>query len=386
VADRLIVSAADGGRAITDAVIEAQHIASIGHALAGEEWTAPKNGARFHFEFPGSVQGFVAEGAGAAIANVAGGSAAGTRALQIRSRGPVAVVTATFTQPDQLGASHYQLLASPTLYSGQKLRMGLSLAASARTAVEVRPIVRVYNDVGELETVQGERVAAPPGESISIEWVVPDTGGQPIAQVGLECAAGGTLFLDYLDWSGAPRIVLQRPATPTSLALAGEAGLGEVWRRAWVSGVDVWTERGRLAYNLSHNSGRGVLMQGARSWQDYEVEATITPIFFAAGGIAARVQGMRRMYALLLAAPDSVRLVKALDGDTVLARSEVPWSADTPCALRLRVTGNRIEGWVDGKRVIDVVDTDAPLTGGGVGFVLDEGHLLADAISVSPVA
>jgi hypothetical protein len=58
VADRLYLPAADSGRSITDAVIETQHIVNMGRALAGKEPITPKNGARFHFELPGSVQGF----------------------------------------------------------------------------------------------------------------------------------------------------------------------------------------------------------------------------------------------------------------------------------------------------------------------------------------
>src|SRR5205085_2165214 len=58
VADRLYLSSADGGRGITDAVTETGHIVNIGRALAGQPPLSPKNGARFHFSLPGSVQGF----------------------------------------------------------------------------------------------------------------------------------------------------------------------------------------------------------------------------------------------------------------------------------------------------------------------------------------
>ena len=61
VADKLYLPTADGGRAITDAVTETFHVVNIGRALAGLEPLVPKGGARFHFELPGSVQGFCAE-------------------------------------------------------------------------------------------------------------------------------------------------------------------------------------------------------------------------------------------------------------------------------------------------------------------------------------
>jgi ADP-ribosylglycohydrolase len=58
VADRLYLSTADGGRAISDALRETYHILEIAHALRDEKWIPPKAGARFHFSLPGSVQGF----------------------------------------------------------------------------------------------------------------------------------------------------------------------------------------------------------------------------------------------------------------------------------------------------------------------------------------
>ena len=59
VADRLYLPTADGGRAVTDAATESIRVANVGRALAQEPALAPKDGARYHFELPGSVQGFM---------------------------------------------------------------------------------------------------------------------------------------------------------------------------------------------------------------------------------------------------------------------------------------------------------------------------------------
>jgi len=41
-------------------------------------------------------------------------------------------------------------------------------------------------------------------------------------------------------------------------------------------------------------------IQGTREWQDYQVQATFTPHLARSFGLAARVQGLKRYYALRL--------------------------------------------------------------------------------------
>ena len=58
VADRLYNPTADGDRSISDCVREATHLINMGHTLAGEKPYRPKDGAQFHFLFPGQCKGF----------------------------------------------------------------------------------------------------------------------------------------------------------------------------------------------------------------------------------------------------------------------------------------------------------------------------------------
>ena len=107
VADRMYLATADGGRAITDAVIETYQIVNIGRALAGEPPLAPKDGARFHFELPGSVQGFQGDHPSVTLDNVAEQSQAGSRTLAVRwtderPDSPVVATTPTFIPPEAI--------------------------------------------------------------------------------------------------------------------------------------------------------------------------------------------------------------------------------------------------------------------------------------------
>ena len=59
VADRLYIPTADGGNAITDAVTQTVRLVNTGRALRGQAPISPKDGARYHFDLPGAVQGFM---------------------------------------------------------------------------------------------------------------------------------------------------------------------------------------------------------------------------------------------------------------------------------------------------------------------------------------
>ena len=405
VADRMYLPTADGGRAVSDAATETLHVVNAGRALAGQPPLAPKNGARYHFELPGSVQGFMPEDSVevrgvVTVANVAGHSAAGARSLALRYEGvapgrSARVATPTFVPSKEISEYFskrgYALLASPKLYPGQTVEAALSADAANATPVDCCLYVRVYGEGDVLTVVRGPRQVLAPGATVALTWTIPETGGAPIADVGVELAsdqrADGTAYLDFLTWSGTPDVVLTRPDFVGAPQRRFADGLtSDMWRRAWVNGVDSfdwwWPEN----YRIIQNEGRGLLIQGTRDWTDYVAAADVAPHMAKAAGLAVRVQGMRRYYALLLCDDQTVRLVKALDGDTVLAEEEFAWRFGGTYDLELAVEGNRLRGKVNGELVIDVEDSDRPLTGGAVALVCEVGRTATNAVSVRPVA
>jgi ADP-ribosylglycohydrolase len=388
VADRMYIPAADGGRAVTDAVTETYNIVNIGRVLTGEKPVVPKDGARFHFEFPDSVQGFqpnedIDSRGTVKLENVEGHSERGRRSLAIRyehiAPGRVArITTPTFITPEAIDMSDYALLASPTLYPGQEVETRVVADGGNDRAVACRLFVRAYDGNDELATKRGPETVLRPGSDYEFQWRVEDTRGQPIAQIGVEIssddATDGTVYLDYLTWNGEPDVELSRPAEG-----------GTMWRRAWVCGVDRYDSRWPEPYRLIQNQGRGLLIQGTREWTDYRVSAPITPHMVVSAGIGARVQGMRRYYALLLAGGGKAQLIKALDGDTVLAETDFPWQFDVTYDLALEVRDNRLRASIDGKDLFKVADNDRTLASGAVAFVCEEGRMESDVIWVQPV-
>ena len=393
VADRMYLPTADGGRAITDAATETYQVVNIGRALAGQAPVAPKNGARFHFELPGAVQGFQPEESietkgTVMVENVVGHSQQGERSLALHYQGLAIgrvgrVATPTFIPSEEIAdyfeKRGYTLLASPTLYAGQVVRAAVSAASANSQAVQCNLYINVYGPNDELErSQQSERVSLAPGQRYEFEWPIADTGSAPIAWIGVEMSsehrADGTLYLDYLTWDGPPKLTLTRPGHQ-----------GQMWRRAWVNGLTEYNRYWPEPFRLIQNEGRGLLMQGTREWTDYHMQADVTPHLVKTAGIAARVQGMRRFYALLLSADKKVRLIKALDGDTVLAETDFDWHFGATYDLALQVVGNRIVAGINGQTLFEVTDADRPLLDGGIGLVCEAGRSATEVVSVEPV-
>jgi ADP-ribosylglycohydrolase len=387
VADRMYLPTADGGRCISDAAHESLAIIKAARALTGEEFKAPKNGARFHFEFPGSVQGFVSEQSAdtrdaATVSNVAGHSRAGSRSLAIEYRGIALgrcarVATATFITKESMSMGGYGLNACPTLYSGQVLTGALEAGAANAQAVTVRPYIRYFANDETLELVRGPESKLNAGSSRNFEWRVPVTEG-PIAEAGIEVSsekhADGVVYLDYLTWSGAPTVTLGAPKHN-----------GGTWKRAWINAADrLHFRENEQPFLIASDSGHNLIIQGTREWSDYTVSAAVRPHLAKAAGVAACVQGLQRYYALVLCPGNKIRVIKQLYGVSVMAEADFNWSYGEAVNLSLTTKGARISASANGKQLFKIEDNGSPLTSGAVALLIEEGRLDAGAVSVQP--
>jgi len=386
VEDRLYLPTADSGSAISDAVTQAVTIANIGRALRGQAPLAPKNGARFHFDLPGSVQNFRAEESieskgTTTVENVLGHSASGTRSLAIHyaavAKGrPARVATATWVPPEAVDMPGYMMMASPTLYPGQAVRARVEADSANGAPVTCRLYLRHYGAEDALVRVYGPEALLSSGVEHTFGWQIPGVGGYPIAELGVELSsaarANGTVYLDYVTWEGAPDVVLTKTES------------GTMWRRAWVNGVDDYNRWSSEPFRLMQNEGTGLLIHGTRQWTDYRVTADVTPHAVASAGLAARVQGMRRYYALMLCSGGKVRLVRALANTLqTLAEVDMAWALDHSYTIVLEVEGSEIRGFVDGEQLFTVEDDELPC--GGVALVVEEGRTATQSVSVRPL-
>jgi len=360
VADRLYLPSADGGRAITDAVRESIFVSNIGRALEGLEPLSPKNGARYHFSLPGSVQGWQVRSESGAITNPSG------NALLLTA--PCLASSDTFIPPEAKDMkTGYVLIASPTLYPGHIVRCRIR---SLSTPSEGTIYLSHYLPDESSERISGPSFHLDSNEETTLEWRIPDTGGQPIHEVGIHLTQG-SIELDWMDWNGVPE---------TEFPVCG----GRMWALAWAKSIHRFAfERDGYQY-LAHNRGLGLLTQGCREWQNYRVDVRLTPRMAVSCGVAVRVQGLRRFYAFVFGEPGEIRIDKMMAGRTTLARTHFPWEPCKEYDVAVEVVDDQVNVWIDGKLRLTTVDSQQPLTEGAFGFMVEEGCMGAGTPRILP--
>ena len=382
VADRLFISTADGGRSVTDAAEIALWLENLGRKLAGEEaLPAPKGGAQFHFSLPGSVQGFLPQGGETALAGLKVSGTGSALAIDYHALAPgreAAATTAVFSPRDATRMRTYDLVASPRIHAGQTLRAEVRAEAQNAGTVEAKLRLRHYDGTDMLVDLDmAQAVAVSPGKSATLEWTVPETGFQPIAEIGIVLTSpdgrcNGRVLVEKLWWDGVPDVTFKRPA-----------GTGDFWRRAFVSNVHFFSKHFQQDIRISQNRGDGMIMQGGRSWTDYAVEADLMLHLGAYGGLVLRAEGQERYYLARVTLDGALEIVRRKDGvEEVLASTPYDTRLETAFTMTAEVSGNRIAARIGETRV---EARDDSFAGGAAGMLVREGALSSTRIRVRPV-
>ncbi|KAN0095006.1 ADP-ribosylglycohydrolase [Hyaloscypha variabilis] len=398
-ADRALISSADGGYSLNNAARITYDLVNLGRKLADEAAIPlPKDGAQFHFTLPGSVQGFITSRNGLLPDLVKIEQAIDSRnrpGLAIRLNGltnsvePIEVLTQTFTPPDIVEMKKtYELMATPLVSPGQIVTAVLHADSSNNVPVSVSLRLKHYNATDTLSHFDGPSITLCPGQDQILNWTIPDAfDSQPIQQLGiaLTCPKGrlkGTVWLDSLSYGGTPRMTLKRPAAfqgPLSQAV-------NFWARSWIHNLSTFHIRfPAISFYLGQDQGEGVFITGTREWVDYKVTVPSFRIGLGGAGLAVRVRGLNRYYALVFK-PDrkSVALVMAKDETrTELTCVSYEWKLDESYSVTVCAEGDNITGFIAGKKVAEAQEGE--WTGGGIGVVVTDGSVAVDQIDISPI-
>jgi len=385
IADRMLISSADGGNSINDAVKQAYFLTNLGLQLAGgQAMPAPKSGAQFHFSLPGSQQGFRPLTGHDFAGNVRVGNAEfeGGRALSVdyEALGPAqvaAVTSPTFSPREMLNMRTYDLMATPLVYPGQTVRARVKADSANRGAVDVRLRIRVYNARDELSDIDAQPVRIEAGAETTLQWTLPQTDGQPIAELGLAITGmgkrcDGRLLVDYVSWDGAPNFALKRPA-----------GDCDFWRMAWVNGASFFSKRFPSAFRIAQNQGEGIIIHGTRQWTDYEASGNVMIHLGNYGGMTIRTQGLRRYYGARVTRDGKMQIVKVRDEKTeVLAETAFSTEFEKNIAMTVTAQGSRISFVADGVSLTADDNANDAYHDGGVGLLVHEGALSSNEIRI----
>ena len=386
-ADRILLPTAEGTRSATDALTEALHVARIGRRVMG--WATvkpPKKGAWHHFQMPGALHGYRCEedrfetrGA-ACVENVAASGGGDARAMRIAfEAGPGRIArVSTPVLPRAEGGGGYDLVGTPRLYSGMKVTLRGQVGpvtGDARACL----FVRHYQPLGEPTGMAYSRpVRLREGRGVSVSLEVPDTGGWPAVDFGIEVRgddrAVGELLVDGVWLSGQPQV-----AWGARLPLIDNRPVG------WIADADVLHGPHRadaedLQY-IGKNEGRGVLVTGTTDWRDYTFQARLKIHLADTAGILIRYQGLQR-YIALVKTGDKLQLIRRHYGETVLAERRRRWRPGQLHEFRLTAETNHITAWCDGRKLLEA--TDDTLFRGGAGFLFDNGLIAFRDTAVHP--
>ncbi len=372
VADRLYLPTAEGGSCFSDALTQSEKLVNQGRILAGLEPQFPKNGARFHFSQPASVQGFTSENESLAISNIERDGERGLR-LCAKSNAPVSEVTVETFRVSGAGGA-YGLVGNPSIFPGQTLRAEVY----SESAGEVAFVLYRYDANDEICAENGPFQRLESEQSATLQWRVPGFDGQPIARVGLQlrdAQKGDAIWLSSLTWNGEPSASFHQPKEG-----------GSVWKRAWVDAVDTRIFFDKEFNVIAQNHGRGLISTGTDDWKNYRADARFKLRAARGGGLAVRYGGLERYYALMLQKPGKLVLFKRRDGiETVLGEVAFDWEYEPLYDLFLSCDGVNLTAGVGDEVLLTATDDDLPLTRGGIALLIEEGCLMMESASVAPL-
>lgn len=343
--DMLVLASLIGSRNITDMGRVADDLVRHGHRQAG--LPEPPRKPRYHFSYPGGVQGFLPLNDGAQFVSIEQTCETGQGCLKIvgrdmfRRRGMGAYVR-TYLRPEELDSNNYRASFSPTIYPGQTMTARVMPRAESNPELIARLFVRDGNSGERIEQSPG--LPLKPGEWQQVEWRIPPMTGACLDQAGLFITAmhaphlDEVAYLDDLDWGGAPEFAYD---------------FGK--ERSETDACSQWTFlRGYWALEDGAYAGGGVgqneTYSGDVDWTDYALTVRLSPVIGDRHMILARVQGALRSYALGLL-PGRLALLKNDSGYTEVASTPLEWAGGETCELGLVVSGARLEGWCAGASV-----------------------------------
>lgn len=385
--DFLACSSVVGSLNIMDIPYGASYIAKFAYAIAGEELPEPWNEIitnridSCHFEYPGSTHAMRVRVENSvmnpeyALKNSDETAAFGSRSLKavvkpLPAGGRVYIYKKTYYKPEDFHNSRYDPCFSPLLYPGQTVH-GSAYLPEYGDGCSVRLYVR---DATSGEIIEGEKVTLKKGEWTKLSLDLPRLEAALIDEAGFAFDMHNdqnvllelNCFIDNFYFDGKPDYTIDFAKTKL-----------EYWNHLH-SEISQFTRYKGLCYleneklNLSCTD-LGEMHTGRYDWTDYIAEFAITPAIGERHLVNVRVQGAIRSYAAGLVENKKLALFKNEHGYRRLAEVDFAWELEKQYMLEIATHGANITVSVDGKKMLNFMDTENPYLTGGIGVSVQNG-------------
>lgn len=367
VADRMLVVSADGGECVTDAVLETRKILAGARKLHKLE--APQTEPRFHFDFPGSVQGFTLCPYSNHSDLKLSWSPSGLLAETTSEGALSAPVFLDFTEL----AQNFSTPACPTLFPGQTVYMKCSGTAE----IYLYALYQTRAGVVSREMALGRLT----NEYATYSWEIPDVDLAVPFRFGLRIKDGKAV-ISSIDWSGSPRIWEFSGRLQSDIW-----DLAPVELKSWVTNCDIFEADFASTFVVSQAHSEGIAFIGTRSWDDYLVSARLFPSFNSQCGLVLRCTGLERFYSVILGGGAlSIVLHNGITTETLTCTS-FDYPPEEPVSLIAHVCDNKIHASAqnaDGTKAV-VQTTDSSYTCGAAGIYIYKGTVGVDNFKVEAI-
>lgn len=262
----------------------------------------------------------------------------------------------------------YSPVFSPLVYPGNKLNMFVYLEKIKKGTLKVTPYVRTaMRD----EYLFGDRRLIEEGIWTEITYILPDTNGDQICELGLRLEAEpetgkwmvGELYIDDITVTGGAEYSID-----TSIQ-AKE--FGQVTPFSY-NQCECDLKEGKILITSAEE--RCQAFTGNYYACDTVIEADVIPAEGSNSGLIIRGLGAERYYAIGFESEGRISIVKHDFGRTILAESDFAWENGQSYRMKAVAEGDTLSLWINGEKLLEALDTS--LKNGMVGFHIEEGGSL----------
>lgn len=255
-----------------------------------------------------------------------------------------------FYRRDEFSDERYSPVLTPTVYPGQTVSMKIyGDQWNGWEMLGVAPYIRTMDD--KVEHLQGY-VQIQQGKWLELEYVIPDTQGSLIDEVGIvlegyapsKSKTYGVFYLDEFSVRGSSSYTIaigkQRKEFGTVTPFSVDHGAWEI-------------EGGRLSLICC---GEACAFAGNYYGKDTSVSVEMTPANGLSHLLLVRAQGAMRWYGAGFSGKDRVEIIKNDFGRQVLAGKRFLWKQGETYGLKLEALGEELVLTINGREILRARD------------------------------